>query len=217
MARNLALAAMALACSPQADGFSFGRSASLARRSASPALKSVPMVEYEKVTALEPALDAWGVGPAPLDDFGAAVQHVSPPLLRIPSFLSPAECEMIKKAALESGDEATDYLNARVNSDGSDAAGSGYSAEQAAEAVAWSGGATSGLRLRLPDTLLAGEWAAAPTAPLTAATSTAAAALPLLLGPWLPPPTPLPPSTPPTGWPSGWPSGWLWLLAVGLK
>ena len=102
MVRNLALVgAVALACSPRADGFSFGRGASsTARRSASKPLKSVPMVEYQQVTELEPALEAWGVGPAPIDDFGAAVQHVSPPLLRIPSFLTPAECEMIKKATV---------------------------------------------------------------------------------------------------------------------
>ena len=49
---------------------------------------------------------------------------------------------MIIEKAVEADNEATDYLNARVNADGEeDNAGlNGYSAEQAAEAVAWSGG-----------------------------------------------------------------------------
>jgi len=94
---------------------------------------------------------AWeGKAPA-IDRFNMQVVHQSPPIFRLPSFLSPEECDAIIKAAVETGEEATNYLNARVNSEvkGLDKPDKGYSQEAANEAVEWSAGATSGMRRRL--------------------------------------------------------------------
>mmetsp|Transcript_28492 Transcript_28492/g.45773 ORF Transcript_28492/g.45773 Transcript_28492/m.45773 type:complete len:342 (-) Transcript_28492:69-1094(-) len=102
------------------------------------------------------ARSAWeGKTPA-IEQFGMQVMHKSPPLFRIPNFLTPDECDMLIHEAISTGEEATEYLNARVNSEvkGGGAGtmperATGYSAEAANEAVEWSAGATSGLRRRL--------------------------------------------------------------------
>ena len=75
-------------------------------------------------------------------------------MLKIQNFLSDAECAQIIEAAR--GDDVEvceEYLNHRVNEDGA-VATSGYSEEQAQEALEWSDGATSGLRVRMPSDIL---------------------------------------------------------------
>lgn len=101
------------------------------------------------------ARSAWeGRAPA-IDAFGMNIVHNSPPMFRIPNFLTPEECDALIAAAIENSEEATEYLNARVNSEVTGASSipelaTGYSQEASDEAVEWSGGATSGLRRRLP-------------------------------------------------------------------
>jgi len=120
------------------------------------------MVSEDLQTILDGTLEeglarsAWeGKAPA-IEQFGMQVMHKSPPLFRIPNFLTPDECDMLIHEAIATGEEATEYLNARVNSEvkGRGAGtmpehATGYSAEAANEAVEWSAGATSGLRRRL--------------------------------------------------------------------
>lgn len=98
---------------------------------------------------------AWEGNSPAIEQFNMEVVHKSPPLFRIPNFLTPEECEQLIQAAIQNGEEATEYLNARVNSEVKGAQNmperaSGYSEEATNEAVEWSGGATSGLRRRLP-------------------------------------------------------------------
>jgi hypothetical protein len=101
------------------------------------------------------ARSAWeGRAPA-IEAFGMQIVHKSPPMFRIPNFLTPGECDALIAAAIENSEEATEYLNARVNSEVTGASSipqlaTGYSQEASDEAVEWSGGATSGLRRRLP-------------------------------------------------------------------
>lgn len=101
------------------------------------------------------ARSAWeGKEPA-IEKFDMQIVHESPPMFRIPDFLTPGECDALIKAAIENSEEATEYLNARVNSEVTGASripelATGYSEEASNEAVEWSGGATSGMRRRLP-------------------------------------------------------------------
>ena len=98
---------------------------------------------------------AWeGKAPA-IEKYAMKILHESPPMFRLPNFLTPAECDALITAAIENSEEATEYLNARVNSEVNGASqipqlATGYSQEASNEAVEWSGGATSGLRRRLP-------------------------------------------------------------------
>ena len=96
---------------------------------------------------------AWETAPN-TRDFDVTLEHRAPPVLKIQNFLSDAECAQIIEAAR--GDDVEvceEYLNHRVNEDGA-VATSGYSEEQAQEALEWSDGATSGLRVRMPSDIL---------------------------------------------------------------
>ena len=96
---------------------------------------------------------AWETAPN-TRDFDVTLEHRAPPVLKIHNFLSDAECAQIIEAAR--GDDVEvceEYLNHRVNEDGA-VATSGYSEEQAQEALEWSDGATSGLRVRMPSDIL---------------------------------------------------------------
>jgi hypothetical protein len=122
----------------------------------------ITMAAHAQQQSLDGALleglkrSAWeGKAPA-IAQFNMQVVNQSPPIFRLPNFLSPEECDEIIKAAVEHGEEATNYLNARVNSEvkGAPESDKGYSQKAANEAVQWSGGATSGMRRRLSrDTL----------------------------------------------------------------
>mmetsp|Transcript_32102 Transcript_32102/g.98961 ORF Transcript_32102/g.98961 Transcript_32102/m.98961 type:complete len:288 (+) Transcript_32102:328-1191(+) len=94
--------------------------------------------------------DAWQLAPN-VDEFDIEIKHEAPPVLQVSSFLTPEECERVVRAACaDDVEECTEYLNHRVNADG-EVEASGYDEEQAAAALAWSDGATSGRRVRMPD------------------------------------------------------------------
>lgn len=93
---------------------------------------------------------AWGLAPA-THAFDISLQHEAPPLLRVRHFLTDAECDAIVAAA--SGDDVevcTEYLNHRVNAGEEAGDSSGYDEAAASAALEWSDGATSGLRVRAP-------------------------------------------------------------------
>ena len=119
----------------------------------------VPITPSVEEGTLEDGLrrSAWeGKAPA-IDKFNMEVVHQNPAVFRIPGLLSPDECDALIEDAVRNSEEATEYLNARVNNDvqgGDRDAGSGYSEEAANQAMQWSGGATSGMRLRLSESSL---------------------------------------------------------------
>ncbi|KAH8091513.1 hypothetical protein JL720_5820 [Aureococcus anophagefferens] len=97
---------------------------------------------------------AWELTPN-TDDFVLTLEHEAPPVLRIDGFLTSDECATcVRTACRDDVEECTEYLNNRVNTDDTAAESSGYTAEQAKEAVEWSGGATSGRRVRMPEEVL---------------------------------------------------------------
>jgi len=110
-------------------------------------------------SASRESLKIWGAKPDGLEKLGAYALNENPPLLRLPNFLTEEECDFMIWLARDHGVEATEYLNARVNQEntenGSDClapsiSSFGYTEEQTASAAAWSGGAKSGLRRRVP-------------------------------------------------------------------
>ncbi|KAJ1462663.1 hypothetical protein M885DRAFT_610701 [Pelagophyceae sp. CCMP2097] len=123
-----------------------------------PAAARLPRGSALAATAVEARWDAleseWGLVPDKLS-FDLAPVLEKPAFMRCSSFLTPAECVDVIEASRDT-DEATEYLNARVNADvgGAAQAASGYGAAQAGAAVEWSGGATSGRRTRVPQNVL---------------------------------------------------------------
>ena len=119
----------------------------------------VPITPSVEEGTLEDGLrrSAWeGKAPA-IEKFNMEVVHQNPAVFRIPGLLSPDECDALIEDAVRNSEEATEYLNARVNNEvqgGDSDAGSGYSEEAANQAMQWSGGATSGMRLRLSESSL---------------------------------------------------------------
>ena len=126
------------------------RSALLGRR---PSPTAAAAATEDAHALLETIGAAWETAPN-TRDFDISLEHEAPPVLKVRNFLTEAECALVIAAARSDDvEEATEYLNHRVNEDDQIEA-SGYSAAQAAEALEWSDGATSGLRVRMPEHIL---------------------------------------------------------------